>query len=80
MFVFIKSIVFGDFRTEFENSKNIPFTSNPVRVMFSEALKLREYVALELLIFAGYPPTTYQPLVFARNNFTNYVGSSELLP
>ena len=34
MFVFIKSIVSGDFRTEFENSKNMASFSNPVRVSF----------------------------------------------
>ena len=68
MFVFIKSIVSGDFRTEFENSKNIPFISNPVRVIVSEALKLRRCVISGLLFFAGYPPTTVQPLRFCWAN------------
>ena len=80
MFVFIKSFVFGDFRTEFENSKKIPFISNPVRVILDEALKLRRCVISGLFIFAGYPPTTYQPLVFVRNNLIIYVWSSERLP
>ena len=34
-FVALKSFVFGDYRTELENSKNIPAFSNPVRVTCS---------------------------------------------
>ena len=80
MSVVLKSFVSSDFRTELENSKNIPFISNPVRVIVSEALKLRRCVISGLFIFAGYPPTTYQPLVFVRNNLIIYVWSSERLP
>lgn len=80
MSVVLKAFVFGDSRTELENSKNIPAFSNPVRVIVSEALKLRRCVVLELLIFTKCPPATYQPLVFVGNYFINYVGSSERLP
>ena len=80
MFVVLKSFVFGDFRTELENSKNLASFSNPVRVIVNEALKLRKCVISGLLFFAGYPPTTYQPLVFVRNNLIIYVWSSERLP
>ena len=80
MFVMLKSFVFDDSRTELENSKNIPAFSNPVRVILDEALKLRRCVISGLLFFAGFPPTTYQPLVFVRNNLIIYVWSSERLP
>ena len=79
-FVVLKSFVFGDFRTEFENSKNLASFSNPVRVIVSEALKLRKCVISGLLIFAECLVTTYQPLVFVRNNLIIYVWSSERLP
>ena len=65
MFVVLKSFVFGDFRTELENSKNMASFSNPVRVTWLIALEPRRCVISGLLFFAGYPPTTYQPLVFA---------------
>ena len=48
-FVALRSFVFGDFRTELENSKNIPTFSNPVRVIVNEALKLRRCVISGLL-------------------------------
>ena len=52
MFVFIKSIVFGDFRTEFENSKNIPFISNPVRVTKPYARKQRNIAVSEFFFYS----------------------------
>ena len=51
MFVFIKSIVSGDFRTEFENSKNIPAFSNPVRVTKPYARKQRNIAVSEFLFY-----------------------------
>ena len=66
-FVVLKSFVFGDFRTEFENSKNPASFSNPVRVSFWILADGVDTLFASFL-FCFFVPTTAQPLRFGRAN------------